>query len=680
MLPYGLETAMQQTLGQYLQTGNIIWDTLIKFAVVSLMGLAVASMATLGHNAERAFMKTKELIFYAIGYQLHSIKLDGMVTRTAEKRTLRFSPKFRAALHHITNLPLNKSHIKEIREMELDSEKKAYFVDQMVNQPLVAEDVYADFRIFDKKIGDSYARDSYTEETWTITIYSRRKRLEELKELIHAWEESYSGVVDQNIITLNGKTSRDLSSSYGDSTKWQFSDRFFAVLAKCICTSGSTVTNLFELDLKEPGTSSDRYGHRDSDTKKETPDYMKNQLSRLVPKQSKLKGDINIGLEVDEETLDRRITITKYTLTISSKTKTCHQMAATIDAWEKEYMDLKFSISGLKYYVFSPSKTIQDEFTRSSNNYHLEEIFKEYPFDSSKTFENVFFADKDCVMDRIEFFQGNRSWYEKRGVPYTLTFLFHGEPGCGKTSTIKAIANMTQRHIVSISLKNVKTIEDLYKVFYGSEINRRPIPIHKRLFILEDIDCSTLKDTVKKRKAEDDPISSSEEEETAEEENGKNSDGSGVLVNGEEEERSQSDKSRTGKKKRKGKKQDKDKHTLTLADLLEVLDGVMEMKGRMIVMTTNHPEKLDPALIRPGRVDAKIEFGKCRQTDIVNLINLFYGDQIPGYEVENAKSKIPGQVWTPAEIVQILLNNIKGPRKALDIICKASKTWNQIWM
>ena len=47
---------------------------------------------------------------------------------------------------------------------------------------------------------------------------------------------------------------------------------------------------------------------------------------------------------------------------------------------------------------------------------------------------------------------------------------------------------------------------------------------------------------------------------------------------------------------------------LTLANLLEVLDGVMEMDGRMLVITTNYPERLDKALIRPGRIDRKIEF------------------------------------------------------------------------
>merc|ERR1712211_60304 len=50
---------------------------------------------------------------------------------------------------------------------------------------------------------------------------------------------------------------------------------------------------------------------------------------------------------------------------------------------------------------------------------------------------------------------------------------------------------------------------------------------------------------------------------------------------------------------------------LTLATLLEVLDGVMEMDGRMLIITTNYPERLDKALIRPGRIDMKVKFGLC---------------------------------------------------------------------
>ena len=41
----------------------------------------------------------------------------------------------------------------------------------------------------------------------------------------------------------------------------------------------------------------------------------------------------------------------------------------------------------------------------------------------------------------------------------------------------------------------------------------------------------------------------------------------------------------------------------------QVLDGVVDSPGRIVVMTSNHPEKLDPALIRPGRVNLKLNLG-----------------------------------------------------------------------
>merc|ERR1719410_800686 len=51
------------------------------------------------------------------------------------------------------------------------------------------------------------------------------------------------------------------------------------------------------------------------------------------------------------------------------------------------------------------------------------------------------------------------------------------------------------------------------------------------------------------------------------------------------------------------------KDPLNLSGLLNVLDGVVDTPGRILIMTSNHPEKLDPALIRPGRIDKKLMLG-----------------------------------------------------------------------
>ena len=63
---------------------------------------------------------------------------------------------------------------------------------------------------------------------------------------------------------------------------------------------------------------------------------------------------------------------------------------------------------------------------------------------------------------------------------------------------------------------------------------------------------------------------------------------------------------------------------LTLSGLLNMLDGVLSTEGRIIIMTSNYPEVLDKALIRPGRIDVKEYFGRCDQFQIGQLFEMFY--------------------------------------------------------
>lgn len=65
--------------------------------------------------------------------------------------------------------------------------------------------------------------------------------------------------------------------------------------------------------------------------------------------------------------------------------------------------------------------------------------------------------------------------------------------------------------------------------------------------------------------------------------------------------------------------------SITLSGFLNALDGVIASEERIIFMTTNHPEKLDPALIRPGRVDVKEYFGHASQHQMKEMFLRFYG-------------------------------------------------------
>ncbi|XP_036712848.1 mitochondrial chaperone BCS1 isoform X2 [Balaenoptera musculus] len=66
---------------------------------------------------------------------------------------------------------------------------------------------------------------------------------------------------------------------------------------------------------------------------------------------------------------------------------------------------------------------------------------------------------------------------------------------------------------------------------------------------------------------------------------------------------------------------------LTFSGLLNALDGVASTEARIVFMTTNHVDRLDPALIRPGRVDLKEYVGHCSRWQLTQMFQRFYPGQ-----------------------------------------------------
>lgn len=196
--------------------------------------------------------------------------------------------------------------------------------------------------------------------------------------------------------------------------------------------------------------------------------------------------------------------LTSITLTLSSTRRTVGGIRSFLENCFHEYRAMITNKLGSKLYVFDHT-AIMDACAprparfRGEPAVHPPRIrFTKHPFESARALDNVFFGDMPRLRKRLRHFKENRPWYEERGIPWTFGLLMHGIPGAGKTSTIKAIANYMDRHIVNVKLGEVKTKTQLHGLFFDEHMRvasdepgmpgqdqTYTIPVARRLYVLE---------------------------------------------------------------------------------------------------------------------------------------------------------------------------------------------------
>ena len=299
--------------------------------------------------------------------------------------------------------------------------------------------------------------------------------------------------------------------------------------------------------------------------------------------------------------------------------------------------------------------------TKSNDSLH----FTMKPFITNRSFKNLFGKDINIIRKRVEFFRDNKDWYDDKGVPYTLGILVSGNPGSGKTSMIKCIANELKRHIINIHLSDTMTKTQIENLFYSEQIHVTQngktdiytIPINKRIYVLEDIDCQceiildrgneTAEQILAKKNAE-----LKQEIEKLKFALSEMSNGKKMVMTG------------NNMQKFEEKKNDSSNQKITLSFLLNMFDGVLETPGRITFMTTNFIDKLDKAFTRPGRIDVIGKFGFTDHSQLIAIIEHRYDTKLTEEQIGIINNMHP--CITPAEVSRILFENFDNLNGALD--------------
>ncbi|KAI0664270.1 P-loop containing nucleoside triphosphate hydrolase protein [Cubamyces menziesii] len=198
----------------------------------------------------------------------------------------------------------------------------------------------------------------------------------------------------------------------------------------------------------------------------------------------------------------------------------------------------------------------------------------------------------ELVLDDAQDFLRSRQWYADRGIPFRRGYLLYGAPGAGKTSMIHSIAGELGLNIYILSLTAMALDDNGLKSLIGH------LP-EACIVLIEDIDAAFHRGMKRN-------ISDPEQQ-------------ARLLAAQEGQQDGGAPPPGDGEKAR-----DMFANGVTLSGLLNALDGIAAQEGRILFATTNDYSALDPALLRPGRLDLHIEFHLASEYQARELFRRFY--------------------------------------------------------
>lgn len=353
--------------------------------------------------------------------------------------------------------------------------------------------------------------------------------------------------------------------------------------------------------------------------------------TRLIVTKPENEPDFLLSIDHNQEIIDLFEDIQFKWVMMRTKQNTFnnpHNMRVGFQSEHRSFeltFDKKHKEKAIDYYlphIINQAKLTKEEakaiklYTTSEDTWYGSEVWQGINLNHPSTFDTLAIDEdmKRMIVNDLDRFVRRREYYKNVGKAWKRGYLLYGPPGTGKSSLIAAMANYLKFDVYDLELTALRSNSDLRRVLVGTA--------NRSILVVEDIDCSTSIE-LKNREEQEDQL---------------------------------------------GKGAHQQQPQVTLSGLLNFIDGLWSSCGdeRIIIFTTNHKEKLDPALMRPGRMDMHIHMSYCTPDGFKLLARNYLGGSDGEKLMREEIEKLIDQVKvTPAEVAEQLMR-MDDPEAALE--------------